>query len=79
MPRPDPQPQDARERWKPDTHERYFVVLGDGSIKNIQWYDTPFDHEAWQFGNCFKARSDAEQARWAIKQLLLYWHTEHGR
>src|SRR3989442_4563091 len=33
MPSHDPQPPDARERWKPDAHEQYFVVLGDGSIK----------------------------------------------
>ena len=79
MPTPNPQPPDARERWKPDTHERYFVVLGDGSIKIFQWYDTPFDYGAWEFGNYFKARSDAEQAREAIKQLLRYLYTEHGR
>ena len=79
MPSHSPKPPDARERWKPDTHERYFVVLGDGSIKIFQWYDTPFDYAAWQFGNCFKAESEAEHAREAVKQLLLSLHTKHGR
>ncbi len=78
MPRHD-QPLDARERWQPADYEQYFVILGNGSVKNISWHSTPFDHEAWQFGNCFKARSDAEQTREAVKQLLLYWQTEHGR
>ena len=79
MPKHHPQSPDAHERWKPADQERYFIILGDGSVKNILWHSTPFDYGAWEFGNCFRVRSDAEHAREAVKQLLLYWHTEHGR
>ena len=76
MPRHDPQSLDAHERWKPGDHEQYFVILGDGDIKNIPWHSTPFDHEAWEFGNCFSMRSDAERARGAIKAFLQQFHSE---
>ena len=77
MPRHDPPSPDARERWKPADYEQYFVVLGNGNIQNIVWHSTPFDHEAWTFGNCFRVRTDAECARDAIKAFLWNFHSEH--
>jgi hypothetical protein len=69
---------DARSRWKPTHHECYFVILGDGSIQNFPWNGTDFDLRAWQFGNCFRRRTTAEQARNAVQELLLYFQQEQG-
>jgi hypothetical protein len=68
---PGPDPQSGGERWKPADNEPYFIILGDGSVKMLSWHGTPFDHAAWEFGNCFQARRDAEGARDAMKAYLL--------
>ncbi len=67
------------ERWQPAPQQHYFLVLGDGSIHRFQWSGTPFDNSAWQYGNCFQTRHNAEQAREALKQLLWALHARHGR
>jgi hypothetical protein len=67
------------ERWQPVHHQRYFVILGDGSIRVFRWSGAPFDYAAWQFGNCFKTRRAAERAREAVRQVLGVFHIERGR
>jgi len=69
------QAPDAHARWKPTHHERYYVILGDGSIQHLPWNDTDFDHRAWQFGNCFRRRTIAEQARKSVQEVLLYFRS----
>ena len=64
------------ERWQPVHHQRYFVILGDGSIQVFRWSGAPFDYAAWQFGNCFKTHAEAVHARDQIKALLLQVHQE---
>jgi hypothetical protein len=66
-----------RDRWRPQDGDQYFVILGDGNIRHIFWHSTPFDYDAWGFGNCFRLRSDAEQARDALKGVLLHLHMEY--
>jgi hypothetical protein len=56
----------------PSEGEHYFLILGHGRIARFLWNDTAFDHEAWHFGNCFKTHQQAEQARDAVKALLLH-------
>jgi hypothetical protein len=67
------------ERWQPVHQQRYFVILGDGSIRVFRWSGAPFDYAAWQFGNCFKTRRAAERAREAVRQVLGVFHIERGR
>jgi len=55
---------------RPANREHYFLVLANGEIKNFPWNDTVFDYEVWDFGNCFRMRQEAEQARDSIKKLL---------
>jgi hypothetical protein len=64
------QAPDAPSRWRPTRHERYYLILGDGSIQQLPWNDTDFDHRAWQFGNCFRRRTAAEQARKSVHEVL---------
>lgn len=66
------------ERWMPNNGERYFLILGNGMIQRLQWQGTEFDHQTWNFGNCFRRRRDAEHARDAV-QHLLHCHTAYGR
>jgi len=58
----------------PRNGQRYFLVLGNGTIQRFQWHGTDFDQEAWDFGNCFRSRREAEQAHTAIKEVLLHFH-----
>ena len=67
------------KRWQPAFHQRYFVILGDGSVQMFRWSGAPFDYKAWQFGNCFKTHTDAEHAREAVRQVLQAFHIEYGR
>ena len=66
-------------RWKPQRCDRYYLILGDGEIKSFLWNDTPFDTKAWEWGNCFRLRKDAERAKEAIEQLLLGFHAGLGQ
>jgi hypothetical protein len=58
------------KRERPANREHYYLVLANGEIKDFPWNDTMFDYEAWDFGNCFRLRWEAEQARDLIRQLL---------
>ena len=61
----------ASPRWKPKYNAHYYLILGNGEIQRFQWNNTPFDYEAWDFGNCFRLRSEAESAREKVKKVLL--------
>jgi hypothetical protein len=74
-----PQPPGPPDPWRPTSQQRYFVILGDGSIKEFPWAGTPFDYRAWQFGNCFRTHQDATHAREGVKQVLQAFHIEHKR
>ena len=78
MPTPN-HPPDPPACWKPALHQSYFVLLGDGSIQVFSWSDTPFDHGAWQFGNCFRTHREAERAREVLQQALWTFHRDHER
>ena len=66
----------AHDRWMPRNGDRYFVILGDGTIRTFWWNGTDFDQEAWKFGNSFRMWKDAEHAREAVKEMLLHFHRE---
>ena len=68
-----------RDRWMPRHGERYFLLLGNGTVQRFQWQGTEFDHDTWKFGNCFKTSQDAERAREAVKVLLNYLRIEYER
>src|SRR5439155_334368 len=71
---PDQPPQYTR--WMPRNGQRYFLVLGNGTVQRLQWHGTDFDQEAWSFGNCFRSRRKAERAREGIKEYLANFHRE---
>jgi hypothetical protein len=76
MPSPTPHRPGPSASWKPALHQRYFVILCDGSIQRFRWADTPFDHGAWQFGNCFRTHREAARAREVLRQVLQVFHTK---
>jgi hypothetical protein len=78
MPPPN-QPSEEPACWKPALHQAYFMILGDGTIKILPWSDTPFDHGAWQFGNCFRTHREAERAREVLRQVLRAFHRDQER
>ncbi len=58
------------ERWKPELNDPYFIITLDGNTMQLTWRDNQFDTLFWEFGNCFKTRQEAEQARDAIQEVL---------
>jgi hypothetical protein len=78
MPTPN-QPLEPPACWKPALHQVYFTILGDGTIKIFHWAETPFDHGAWQFGNCFRTHREAERAREVLRQVLWALHRDQER
>jgi hypothetical protein len=67
------------ERWMPGQGERYFLILGNGTIQGLQWHGTDFDLKAWSFGNCFRLRRQAIEARDGMKEYLATFHREHEK
>ena len=53
-------------------------MLGNGMIELFPWSDTPFDHETWSFGNCFKTHAQAVQAREKIREVLRTVHQDYA-
>ena len=62
------------QRWLPSEGDHYYLILGSGMIELFPWNDTPFDHETWHFGNCFKTHEEAIHARDKLKAVLLTFH-----
>jgi len=56
------------KKWKPES--RYWTIDSIGNVRAYMWKDDSFDYDHYNFGNCFKTESEAEQARDKIKQLL---------
>jgi len=67
------------ERWRPEHHGCYFILLGNGTVQSFRWHNTEFDYQAWSYGNCFRRRRDAEQVREQIKEVLLTFHREQAK
>src|SRR3989440_10157082 len=65
------------ERWIPRHGQRYFLILGHGTIQSFRWQSTELDPQAWSFGNCFRLRREAAQARDQLKAVLLTFHQQH--
>jgi hypothetical protein len=65
--------------WRPEEGELYFTILADGNVRQLPWHGTPFDYDAWQFGNCFRKRAEAQHARAHIQELLLMFHEQSCR
>jgi hypothetical protein len=76
---PHPQHPERSPSWQPVLHQAYFAILGDGTIQVFHWGDTPFDHGAWQLGNCFRTYREAERAREVLRQVLWDWHRDPER
>jgi len=76
---PHPQHPERSPSWQPVLHQAYFAILGDGTIQVFHWGDTPFDHGAWQLGNCFRTYREAERAREVLRQVLWDFHRNYER
>lgn len=79
MPQHDAASPEARVRWKPAQNQQYYLILGDGQIHQLAWQSTPFDRAAWEFGNCFRTRRDAEGARDRMKAFLWGLHAQRDK
>jgi hypothetical protein len=66
------------ERWRPKKGEAYWMIQNDGDVETHQYADDTYDDKKRDFGNCFKTREQAEQARDDIKKLLDNVHRLYG-
>ena len=55
--------------WKPVNHQRFFSILHDGTIGNTIWNSSPYCKTAYEIGNCYETKEEAEFAR--DKQIFL--------
>jgi len=64
------------QRWKPADQQEVYRVSDCGEIRAATFLcGEPHSEALWAFGNCFKTKEDAAQARDAMEQLLLTFHT----
>lgn len=49
--------------WKPINHPRFFSILHDGTIGNTIWNSSPYCKNAYEIGNCYETKEEAEFAR----------------
>lgn len=62
-------------RWKPEENEEFYHFVSCGNIELSNWdCDEPFDEMRYGFGNCFKTKNQAEEARIEIAKLLFKFH-----
>ena len=64
------------KRWIPEIGEKYFCVDIAGLPFGSLWDDGLLDKMAYQQGNCFKTKEEAEAAAEKVKALLLSLHEE---
>jgi hypothetical protein len=64
-------------QWIPKIDAFYWTVDGDGTVYEAFWQDDEMDKARAVFGNCFKSRQDAEQARGQVRAVLVNFHKEH--
>ena len=62
------------ERYKPRCTERYYYIRNKGDVDDVLWCDDTFDHEYYEFGNCFRTKKEATNAAKKVKALLLSLH-----
>ena len=73
----------AAGQWRPKNGEHYWEIDSAGEIREYQWFDTTtpgsqWIAKTWAFGNCFKSRAEAEQARSGIQAYLQSFHAQHA-
>lgn len=64
------------ERWMPKPKEYYHCINALGEAQDIINIPTENDHKVFEFGNCFKTLSQAEEASRRIKKVLMDYHAE---
>lgn len=63
--------EEVDERWRPERNNAYHYVNSYGKVEADVWFDfSGLDGNRWKFGNCFKTKEEAEEARDAIAELL---------
>ncbi len=57
-------------KWKPKYDENYYFINYKGMAMRNTWFNSVNEDTMFNFGNCFKTREEAEEARDKIKELL---------
>lgn len=66
--------EEVDERWKPRTGEEFFFAAEEGGTNCLKWENYSIDEDLYKIGNCFKTKTEAEQAAEQIKALLKEFH-----
>jgi len=66
------------QRWKPGLEQTWFWIGFDGAIMEDIWRDTPGDHQAWVWGNCFGTRQEADEVRCQLQEIFVHFQREHA-
>lgn len=63
--------EEVDSRWKPEIKDDYHFISYDGRVVDDCWENTTVDQFKLEFGNIFKTREEAEEARDKVRSLLL--------
>jgi hypothetical protein len=58
------------KKWRPKDGERYWVIYSDGDIAYDDYPNGDFGKLVIKFGNAFKTRKEALEARKRVKAAL---------
>ena len=59
-----------KKRWRAKVGRPYYIIDFAGSISKLREDGYMVDTDAWEFGNYFKTRKNAERARRKIGKVL---------
>ena len=57
-------------KWKPKNDETYYRITWIGEVAEGIWYGLRNDESGYKFGNCFRTKEEAIEARNKIKEML---------
>lgn len=64
----------AKRRWWPKKGEEFWKILEMEYVYPSTYYDTEYEHNLIEMGNCFKTEADAERT---LERLLEVLDEEH--
>lgn len=53
--------------WKPEKNDEYFIVNFHGNTEKVTWFEDNYDKSAYEIGNCFKTKKEAEDMAFCVR------------
>jgi hypothetical protein len=73
---PEPYVKPEPKRWMPEVESLHYYISWSGDTEFAHYYDHYDTRRAYDFGNVFQTREQAEEAARRVRELLLNYHKE---